>query len=88
MEVKVISKSANEIRLEINDLTLCEVLRKELWEDKSVTQASYSRKHPTENPVLHLETEGKNAKKALQDAVKRLEKKNEAIAKEFKVAVR
>lgn len=88
MEVKIISKSANEIKLEINNLTLCEVLRKELWEDKSVLQASYSRRHPTENPILHLQTEGKSAKKALQDAVKRLEKKNEAIVKEFKVAVR
>jgi len=84
MEIKVIEKSTNEIKLEIDDLTLCEMLRKELWEDKSTVQASYNRKHPTENPILHLQSEGKSAKKALQDAIKRLEKKNEAAAKLFK----
>ncbi len=88
MKLKFIEHKQNEVRLEIGDLTICEMLRKELWEDKSIIQASYTRKHPTENPVLHLQTEGKSAKKALQDAIKRLEKKNEDLVKTFKVAIR
>ena len=86
MEVKVIDKKQNELKLEIDDLTICEVLRKELWEDKRTIQASYSRKHPTENPVLHLQTDGKSAKKILQDSISRLSKKNEEILKAFKSA--
>ncbi|MBU2497183.1 MAG: hypothetical protein KJ767_03945 [Nanoarchaeota archaeon] len=86
MEVKIIDKKQNELKIEIDDLTICEVLRKELWEDKNIVQASYTRKHPTENPVLHLQTDGKSAKKALQDAIARLSKKNEEILKAFKAA--
>lgn len=88
MKVKVLEKSQNEIKIELDDLTLCELIRKELWEDKSLVQASYSRKHPIENPILHVQTEGKSAKKALQDAIKRLEKKNEELIKVFKSVVK
>ena len=73
--------------MEIDDLTICEILRKELWEDKATVNSSYTRKHPTENPILHLQTEGK-VKKVLQDAIKRLEKKNEEMMKAFKTAVK
>lgn len=88
MEVKVIEKKQNELKLEIGNLTLCEALRKELWNDKNVVRASYKREHPTKNPVMHLLTEGKTPKKALQDAIKRLEKKGDELAKEFKNAVK
>lgn len=88
MKLKFIEHKQNELKLEIDDLTLCEALRKELWEDKTIVQASYRRKHPTENPILHLQTEGKSAKKVLQDAIKRLEKKNEDFVKTLKAAIR
>jgi len=88
MKLRFFDKKTDEIRIEIDDLTFCEVLRKELWEDKAVVNASYSRKHPTKNPILQVQTEGKNVKKVLQDAVKRLEKKNEELVKTFKAAVR
>ena len=88
MEIKIIEKAAKEIRLEIDNFTIGEAIRKELWEDKNVVQASCTRKHPIENPVLHVQTEGKSAKKALQDAIKRLEKKSEELAKAFKSSVK
>ena len=84
MEIKVLSKKTNELKLEIPDLTLCELLRNELWNDKTIIVASYAREHPDENPILTIATEGKPAKKALQDAIKRAEKKNDGILKEFK----
>jgi len=88
MKIKVVGNKTNELKLEIDDSTLCEALRKELWEDKALVQASYSRKHPIENPILLIQTEGKSAKKALQDAVARLEKKNDEFAKALKAAVK
>ncbi len=88
MKVKFLEKKQNEVKIEIDNLTICEVLRKELWEDKATTIAAYSRKHPTESPILHLQTDGKSAKKVLQDAIKRLEKKNEELGSSFKAAVR
>ncbi len=88
MKIKVIENKTNELKVEIDDSTICEALRKELWEDKTVTQASYSRKNPIENPVLLVQTEGKGAKKALQDALSRLEKKNDDFSKGLKAAVK
>ena len=88
MKVKVLENKTNELKLEIDDSTICEALRKELWEDKTLVQASYSRKHPIENPILLIQTEGKSAKKALQDAIARLEKKSEEFAKSIKAAVK
>ncbi|MEK6852293.1 MAG: RpoL/Rpb11 RNA polymerase subunit family protein, partial [Nanoarchaeota archaeon] len=67
--IKILDKSTNELRIEIDDVTICEVLRNELWQDKSTVIAAYSRKHPTENPVLHVVTEGKIAKKAFLEAI-------------------
>lgn len=84
MEMKIVKKDKNELQIEIDDLTLCELLRNELWDDKSVTLASYSRKHPEENPVLRVISEGKTPKKALSDAVKRLLKKSGELGKTFK----
>ena len=88
MKIKVIENKTNELKIEIDDSTLCEALRKELWEDKALVQASYSRKHPIEKPILLIQTEGKSAKKALQDAVARLAKKNDEFAKALKAAVK
>ena len=88
MKVKVLENKTNELKLEIDDSTICEALRKELWEDKTLIQASYSRKHSIESPVLVIQTEGKSAKKALQDAIARLEKKSEEFAKSIKAAVK
>lgn len=88
MKVKVLENKTNELKIELDDSTLCEALRKELWEDKALVQASYSRKHPIENPILFVQTDGKSAKKALHDALVRLEKKNDEFAKALKAAVK
>lgn len=78
MNIKVIEKEKNKLKLEIigEDHTFCNALRKELWNDKDVTVAGYNIEHPlVSNPVLTLETEKKDPKEVLGSAIKRLKKK-------------
>ena len=87
MELKVIERSKSLLKLEVKgeDHTLLNAIRKELWADKDLNLAGYNVQHPlVSSPVLIIETKGKDAKKALADALERLKEKSEEAAKQFK----
>ena len=88
MEIKVIEKEKNKLKLEIigEDHTFCNALRKELWNDKDVQVAGYNIEHPlVSNPVLTLETEKKDPKKVLESAIKRLKNRNVKLKESIKL---
>jgi DNA-directed RNA polymerase subunit L len=91
MELKVIEKSKNNITFDIigAEHTFCGALKKELWNDKSIKVSAYNIEHPLiGTPKFIVETSDKDPEKALLDALKRLQKKNEQfidIAKKLKV---
>ncbi|MFC1754409.1 DNA-directed RNA polymerase subunit L [Thermoproteota archaeon] len=77
MEINVLEHSKTKLIIEVKgeDATLCNILRKELWNDSSVKAAAYSVKHPAVGvPQMIIETTGKDPKDALVDAVSRLRK--------------
>lgn len=83
MELKVIEEKKNKLILEMKgaDHTLCNSLRKELWNDKSVKVAGYNISHPLIGiPRMVVETTGEEPKKALLEAAKRLKKDNEKLS--------
>ena len=84
MVLKILSNSKEEIELEVDNLTIAEILRVYLNKDDDVTFAAWRREHPTKNPILLVKTKGKTAKKAVEDAVKQLDKDLENIEDEFK----
>lgn len=84
MEVKVLESSKDEIIVEIDNLTIAEILRVYLNKDDSVVFAAWKREHPTKNPILKVKTKGKSAKKALSDAVEVIEKDLDKILNDFK----
>ncbi len=88
MKIKVITKKPDEIEVEIDDLTIAELLRNYLWEDKRVQKAAWKKEHPTKNPILMVKTKSKSAKKVLLDCISKVEKLNENFLKEFKKAVK
>ena len=69
MEVKILKSSKEEIEVQLENLTLVELLRVYLNKDSSVTFAAWKRDHPSEKPILAVKTKGKTAKKAVADAV-------------------
>jgi len=87
MELKVIEKSKKKIVFDLvgADHTFSGALKKELWNDKAVKVSAYNVEHPLIGiPRFIVETEDKEPEKALTDAVKRLQKKNESFLEDFK----
>lgn len=88
MQMKILKNEKEHLEIEIDSLTIAELLRNELWNDEAVEVAAWKREHPTKNPILALRTKGKSAKKILQDCIERIEKQNSKLLDEFKKAVK
>ena len=84
MDINVIESSKDEIKVEIGNLTIAEILRVYLNKDSSVEVAVWNREHPSKNPILYVKTKGKTAKKAVDDAVKAVSKELDKISSDFK----
>ena len=83
VEIKVLNSSKEEIEVEIDSLTISEILRVYLNKDPNVTLAVWKRDHPTKNPVLLVKAKGKTAKKAINDAVRSITKELNSIESDF-----
>ena len=81
MEVKILKDEKNELDIEIQSLTIAEVLRVYLNKE-GVKLAAWKKAHETANPVLHIEAD--NPKKLLKNAIKELEKEIDKTVEEFK----
>jgi len=84
MEIKVLKSSKDEIEMQVENLTLAELLRVYLNKDSAVTFAAWKREHPSEKPIIKITTKGKSIKKAVKDAVASATKDLEKIEKDFK----
>ena len=84
MQVKVIKKEKEELEIELDSLTLAELLRRYLWEDPATKLVVWRREHPSKNPILYVKTKGKTAKKAIDDGVKAVIKDLDKVAGDFK----
>jgi DNA-directed RNA polymerase subunit L len=82
MEIVTIENEKTRIKFQIKGEghTFCNVLKKELWNDKSVEIAGYNIEHGmTTDPVFTLEVSNGDPKKVLLEAVSRLKKINKEI---------
>lgn len=84
MEIKIINDSKNEIEIEINNITVAEILRVYLNKDSEVIFAAWKQEHPTKTPVMKVKTKSKTAKKAINDAVAQITKDLGKIESDFK----
>lgn len=84
MEMNILKESKEELEVEIDSLTLVEILRVYLNKDSSVTFAAWKREHPTKKPFLVVKTKGKTPKKAMNDAITAITKDLEGIETDFK----
>jgi DNA-directed RNA polymerase subunit L len=83
MEIEVLKSEKDEIEVQLENLTMVELLRVYLNKDDKVTFAAWKREHPSEKPVLAVKTKGKTAKKAMSDAVDAVIKDLEKVEKDF-----
>lgn len=86
MELQVLEQKKNKLVVDIvgEGHTFCNALRDALWQDSDVKTAGYNIEHPQKGvPRLVVETKGKEAKQALVDVIKRLQKQNDSFFKAF-----
>ncbi len=81
MDLKILKEDKEEIEVEIDSVTLVEVLRVYLNENSDVSFVAWKREHPTKNPVLKVKA--KNPKKAMKDAVSTVIKELDKVEKDF-----
>ncbi|MFH1823217.1 MAG: RpoL/Rpb11 RNA polymerase subunit family protein [archaeon] len=84
MELKIITNEKNKLEIEMDNLTMAELLRNELWNDKATELAAWRRDHPSKDPILVLQTKGKSPQKVLSDTIDRIQKLNKDIISSFK----
>jgi len=91
MEVKVLSKSKSELKLEIvgEDHTFCNLLQNALLEDKNVEIAGYDQPHPLiRTSVVFLRTKREaSPEKALLNALAGIQELNKEFSDKFAKAV-
>lgn len=86
MEIKIIKDEKDELEAKIDNQTVAELLRVYLNQDDAVKLGAWRKEHYSKPLVLKVKTEGKTAKKALQDAIAKIQKDLEKYANEFKKA--
>ena len=84
MDIEILKGSRDEMEVRLPNITLVEILRVYLNKDDSVSFAAWKREHPSEKPILKVQTKGKTAKKAINDAVASIEKDLDKIEENFK----
>jgi DNA-directed RNA polymerase subunit L len=92
MKVKILKKSENELKIEIQDSShgLCNLLQKRLLEDKRVDFAGYDVPHPlASSPVIYIRMKGANKPEdALIDAVEKVKETNDTFGKELERVIK
>lgn len=87
MKIKVLKKSENELKIEIEDgsVGICNLVQKRLLDDKRVDFAGYDVPHPlASSPIIIVRTKGKSKPEdAILAAVEKVREANDAFGKEL-----
>lgn len=84
MKINFLLCEKEKIEVEIDNLTIAELLRDMLWEQEGVSLAAWKRDHPSKNPTLVLETKGKDAKKILLSTIEKIQELNSEMISQIK----
>ena len=84
MEINILKNTKDELKAEIGNLTIAEILRVYLNKDGHVTFVAWRRENLTKKPVLLVKTKGKTARKAVNDAVSEIIKDLDKVDDDFK----
>lgn len=91
MQVKVLQKSKNELRIEIvgEDHTFCNLLQNILLQDKNVEIAGYDQPHPLiRSSIVHVRTKrDASPEKAMLSALANIKNVNKEFSEKFERAV-
>lgn len=83
MEIEIIKDEKNDLEIQLDNQTIAELIRVYLNKDDSVKLGVWKREHYSKPIILKIETDGKTAKKALQDAISSVQKDLKKYSDEF-----
>ena len=84
MDIKILKDDKNELEVQLDNQTIAELVRVYLNEDDSVKLGVWKREHYSKPIIMKIETSGKTAKKALQDAIAKAQKDLKKYSDEFR----
>jgi len=92
MKVKILKKTPNELRVEIEGEghSFCNVLQKALLEDEEIDMAGYDVSHPlVSNPIVYVRTKGRQRPRTvIQNAAKKVRKQSKEFRDAFEKALK
>lgn len=91
MELKVVEKDEKKMILEVKGetVTLTNLLKSELWNDKAVSEAAQIKKHPyLDEPKVFVKVSRGDPKTALEKAADRIAEQAKEFREEFKKALK
>ena len=91
MEMNVLEEKKGKIVFELSGVshTICNILKKELWNEKNIKNAGYTIRHPlVGKSEFHVETDSGDPRKAVASACQKVKKEMEKFASEFKKEVK
>jgi DNA-directed RNA polymerase subunit L len=92
MQVKVLEKKPNELKIEIEgeDHSFCNVLQRVLLEDETIEMAGYHIPHPlVSSPIVYVRTKGqRRPETALRNAAEKIRKQNKEFKETFEKALK
>ena len=86
MEIEIINDEKNELEVQLENQTVAELIRVYLNQDDAVKLGVWKREHYSKPIILRVETEGKSAKKAVQEAIAKAQKDLKKYGDEFEKA--
>jgi DNA-directed RNA polymerase subunit L len=92
MKIKVLEKSANELKIEIEGEghTFCNVLQKAILKDDTVEMGGYNIPHPlVSSPIVYVRTKGRRKPEtALRDAAEKVRSLDKVFTDSFEKALK
>ena len=91
MKLKVLKKTTNEIKLEIEGEghSFCNAMQKVLLSEETIDTSGYTIAHPlTANPVIRVRTLKGRPETALRNAAEKLQKKTRQLNEAFEKALK
>ena len=83
MEIEILKNDKNEVKLNIDSVTVAEVLRVYL-DKQGVDFVAWRREHPSKPILFKIKNDKGTVKKAVSEAVEQIKKELENVEKEMK----
>jgi len=83
MQITMRKRENKELEMEIDNITIAEILRVRLSENPNVSFVAWRREHPTKNPIMLIKTKDKEVSKIVREEIAKLDKELAELETKF-----